>query len=656
MVRDHHRSARNLNRRRLLQGMGTAGVVGVAGCLGGNGDGNGDNESDGGPDVGDGEEVDFGDLQEGGTLRAAVGANVSSFDPPYSTDTTATQAQNFIFEQLITSDRAGTYYPWLAESYELVETQDIDRTAYADYMTAVSANEDGVLETDAQVLLQHPDDDPVESDEVRVITPEEASAAVDDGVFGMQYRYRLHEGVQFHNGEELTAENVVLSVERYENSDVSAQTFDSLLHAREVDEYTVDLFAQVPDAEAEGQLPGIYVFTTEQAGLEDGAIDPRQGNEPIGTGPYQFEDFADEQYYELSKFRDYWVEDLGIAEKEWFDGPEGYPDGPVIDTIEAEIVPDPASRAAALRNGEIDVTTGLTTDTLDDFDSSEEFLVAGIEAGGYEYIQYPVNIEPWDDQRLRTAVNHLVPRESIVQNVLNGWARPAWTPIPELAEESGTTDPEALEEELRPANEYDPERAGEILDEVGDDLGIEYPLQVTLETNADNDDRVQMVELIAESMGQTDYFETSVETYEWNTYTTRVLDPEYPEEELIPCIGLSGTFNPESYCDALHGSANIGQCCNMTGISDQEFDDLVDAARFDPEVVEDEQLRAERYDEIWQLLADRRYSSITHFDIEAAVSNTAVTGFRMYPFDEGVYSFALYNPTEAQAMWLDREE
>jgi peptide/nickel transport system substrate-binding protein len=81
----------------------------------------------------------------------------------------------------------------------------------------------------------------------------------------------------------------------------------------------------------------------------------------------------------------------------------------------------------------------------------------------------------------------------------------------------------------------------------------------------------------------------------------------------------------------------------------------VDAARFDIAVVEDEQLRAERYDEIWRLLADQRYSSITHFNLATAVMNTAIKGFDMWPFNEGIYSFALYAPQEQQAIWLDRE-
>lgn len=637
--------------------MGAAGAVGVAGCLGGDGDDDDENGDDGSQLDGlEEEEVDFADLQEGGTLRIAVTENIASFDPPYSTDANSTQAQVFMFEQLVASDRDGNLYPWLAEEYEELEVNDIDRSAYEEYMTTVGADEEGLLDTEEQVVVQHPEDDPIEDDEVRVLTPEEASAAVDDGVFGMQFRYQIREGIEFHDGEELTAENVVLTAERYENSDLSAQTYDSLLHARQVDEYTVDLFAQVPDAEAERELPGIYIHSTEQAELEGGDLDPRQGNTPVGTGPYTLEEFEDEQYYELSKFDGYWVEQMGVDSIDWFEGSEDYPDGPVIEEIEAEIVPEDASRSAALQNDEVDVTSGLETSTLDQFNDSDDYEIAAVEAGGYTYIQYPVNIEPWDDPRLRRAVNHLVPRENIVENVFNGWARAAWTDIPELAEENGTTDPEALEEEIRPYNEYDPEQAEELLEEVGDDLGIDYPLEVQLETNADNTDRVQMLELIAESMEQSEYFEPSVETYEWNTYSARVINPEYQDNGFIACIGLSGTFNPESFCNALHHSDNIGQCCNLNGINDSELDELMDSARYDIEAVDDEDVRAERYDEVWEYLAENRYSSITHFGLTEAVMNTDVVGFRADPFTETLYSFALYAPQEEQAIWLDRDD
>ncbi|GAB3671613.1 ABC transporter substrate-binding protein [Halopiger thermotolerans] len=412
------------------------------------------------------------DLSEGGTLAGAIAANVESFDPPYSTDANSLLNQNLVFEQLIRLDDSGNVYPWLAESYELVETQDIDRTAYEEYMTAVAADDEGAIDTDEQIIVQHPDDDPVADDEVRVITPAEAADAVADGVFGMQYQYNLHEGITFHNGEELTAEHVVQSCERYENSQMSAQTFDSLLHAEAVDDYTVNLYAQVPDAEAERQLPGIHIHSLEQADMEGGELDPRQGTTPVGTGPYELTDFEDEQYVEYAKFDDYWLENLGLDSKNWFDGPSSFPDGPVIDAIELQIVPDDATRAGALQNGEIDLAHELASGTLDDFEDSEDYVVAATEAGAYDYIQYPVNVEPWDDKRLRKAVNYLIPRQQIVDNVLNGWGSPAWTDLPALAEETGTTDAEALEEDVRPYNEYNPERATELIEEVIDEYDL----------------------------------------------------------------------------------------------------------------------------------------------------------------------------------------
>jgi ABC-type transport system substrate-binding protein len=418
-------------------------------------------------------ETDVSDVQEGGTIRVGITEDVDLFDPPYTTGAPSTFAQVLIFEQLVTSDSEGNIYPWLAEDYELVETNDIDRTDYEEYMIEVEANEEGALDTDEQIIVRHPDDDPVEDDTVRVLTPEEAGEAVADGVFGMQFQYDLHEGIEFTNGEELTAEHVVETARRYENSDLEAQTYDSLLYVEEVDEYTVNLYAQIPDAEAERELPGLYIHSLEQAELDGGELDPGAGNDPIGTGPYVLSEYEEGSYIEFEKNDDYWLEDIGLENKEWFDGPEEFPDGPVIDEIDMEIIPDDSTRAGALQNDEIDMTYGLATDILDEFDESDDFLVDSVEAGGYEYIQYPVNVEPWDDERLRTAVNHLVPRENIVEHVLNGWAREAWTDLPELAGESGTVDAEALEETIRPYNEYDPETAAELIQEVIDDYDLD---------------------------------------------------------------------------------------------------------------------------------------------------------------------------------------
>ena len=636
--------SRTINRRNVLTTIGAAGAAGLAGCADDEDPGDNGIDDDGteAPDVGD------------NTLRGGLGANVDSFDPPHSSDTTSTMAQGFLFEGLTVNDSEGNIYPWLAEDFELLDVQDVERSDYEEYMRTVGVDEDGAPDTDEYPIVQGE----AEDGEIGILTHDDAREAAEDGTYGMHFRYELQQGVEFHNGDELTAEDVVATYEYAEGSQLAPQTYDSVLAVVEVDEYTVDMYAQVPDAEGERELPGLLILNSTQIDEigDDETIDPREGHTPIGTGPYEFDEFEDEQFYEVEKFDNYWVEQKGVEEAfSWFDGSGDFPDGPVIDNIELEIVPDDATRSGALQNDEIDITYGLATGTLDDFDADDGFLVHGVETGGYEYIQYPVNIEPWDDRRLRQAVNHLVPRQAIVDNVLNGWARPAWTDLPELAHGAGTVDHDALEDEIRPTNEFDTEQAEELLEEVAADHGDDlFPLEIQLEVNADNDDRVQLVELIGESMEQSGYFETEIETYEWNTYVGRVLDPEYPEEPIIPCIGLSGTFNPHSFCDALHNTANIGACCNLTGISDPELDELLDGARFGTDVAEDAQLRAERYDDIWRTLAEERYSSITHFDLATAVTNTDVEGFNMWPFNEGIFSYNLFSPQDEQYIELNR--
>ena len=643
-------------RRKLLGMLGAGVTLGIAGCAA---------EED---DVDDGVTDDTDDddetetpvdreIRRGGVLRVAVAENIDSFDPPGSNDTTSSLGQSYLYESLIRSDTEGNVYPWLAESFELVDLQDISRDEYEPYMieAPVAEDDDGnrFIDVDEQIVVSHPDNDVENDDTALVLTVNETGDAVADGVYGMQFQYNLHEGVEFHNGEEMTAENVVRSYERYEHSMLEAQTFDDFLYAEEVDDYTVNLYAQVINAEGFRELP-VTVFPTDHMDLAPGELDPRQGTTPIGTGPYTFEEFEDEQYYIVTKNENYWLEDIGLESKEWWDGPEDFPDGPVIDEIDMDLVPSDPARSAALQNDEVDLTYGLSADTLNDFDESEDFQVSSIQAGGYDFMQYPMNVEPWDDQRLRRAVNHLIPRQQGADQIFQGWRDPAWTPLPELARGAGTADYDALESTLRPMNDFDPAAAEELLQEVVDDLGLDTPIEIQLETNADNDDRVRMVELIAESMNQTDYFEATVELHEWGAYLARILNTEYQERGHIMYVGLSGTFNPDSFCAAVNHTRNIGQCCNSNGVGWDDLDEMIDNALEGADVTEDPDLRAELYDEIWEIVVERSGTSYINISSNTAVFNNEVQGFSSYPFNETLIEYGLYAPFDDQITWLER--
>jgi ABC-type transport system substrate-binding protein len=631
-----------LSRRRVLQLLGAASVVGLAGWY---------FSSDGTETsldpVRERVTVDLDEIQSGGTLRFGIGTDIDSFDPAYSTSAASGNVHGLVYESLVTQDTAGTVYPWLASSWERIEVQDVDESDYEPYMIPADTDADGNLVADEQILVRNPE-------EGEVLTVSEAPDAVADGTYGIQYQAELHEGVTFHNGEEMTAENVARSYEVRENSPLSAQTFDSFLHAETVDEYTVNIYGQEPDAEAESQLP-IEVYPMEHIEeYPDERADPRDDRTPIGTGPFEFETYETEQRAEFSTYDDYWLDDMGLDTVAWWDGPDAFPDSPVVDDIVVSIVSDDATRAAALNNNEIDLTYGLATDTYSEYRSSDEYRLSVTDSGGYNFLQYPVTVSPWDDERIRKGVNQLLPREQIAENIYGGYRTPAYTPLPELAAEEGTADYESLTDELRPLTEQDTGAGTELLQEAVDDLGVETPIEATIETNT-SDDRVREAELVAQVLSNTGFFDIDVETYEFTAFLQRILGPEYHQMGHIVLIGLSGTFNPGSFYDAVNSIDNFGQCCNFQRVDTPELDEIATEARFSIDAVEDPEFRGTQYDQVWRGLIEQAPNSYTVFSTNVAALSTDYVGHNTYTFSSSMLPYGLYAPADQQVAYLDQE-
>ena len=477
------------------------------------------------------------------------------------------------------------------------------------------------------------------SDGENILTVDTAADAVADGVWGMKFEFDLHEGVHFHSGEEMTAHDFVATFDRYQFSMMEAQTFDDVMYYEADGDYQLNVYLPFPDPEGIRNA-NITLIPEAQAVLDPAAIDPREGTTPGGTGPYVFDEFEDAQYYVVQKNDNYWLDDLGLDALEWYDGPGDFPTSPLIETVDMDLIPSDSTRQAALLNDEVDITYGLSADDLTEFDQSDDFVVEHTQTGGYDFLQFPIQHEPWDDERLRQAVNHLIPREVIAEQIFAGWRDEAWIPLPNLAQAAGTADAVELENLIRPRNEYDPEAADEILEELEAE-GVEFPIQVQLETNADNDDRVATNELIAESMNASGWFDVNLELFEWGAFLGRILVPDYWERGHMMYVGLSGTFNPDSFVGANHHSRNVGQCCNANYTSWDDFDDMIDDAALEM----DFETRQDKYDDIWDVLTQRHGTVYTVIGLTEAVMHNRVQGFDAYPFPEGLFSYALHSPT-----------
>ena len=623
-----------------------AALSALAGCLGGSDD---DDDRETVVQPGEGMvEIDYDEIVEGGTLRTAIGSAPPNWDPPEIGDTTSRMVSgSAIYESLLTTDYEGQIHPWLATDWEEIEVQEVAEDDYQDYF---------VPEDDAT-------SDPLIVSDDMVLDMEGGQAAAEDGVFGMQVEFDIREGVEFHNGEALTAEHFVRGMHRWDGSPRwAAEMDDWFLHAEAPDDHTLVLYSQLSDADFYYNI-GRHPFPEEQWDAEPGDVSPLAEHDPIGTGVYQFHEYEDESYVILRRFDDHWFDPEEYEEShpdDDFELPDGFPERPPIEEIDIEIIPEDPSRSAALQDGIVDHAFGLESDTYTDFDDSEEFRVSAVTSGGYLYLSYPVQLEPWDDSRVTRGVNHMVPRPQIVDTVFDGWSTQASLPLSPTSDYAGTHDYEAIEEELAPHSEYDLETGTELVEEAFDDLGIETPFEVEIMTNSDNDDRVDSVGLIAESMENSGLFEVDIETYEWGRFLEIVTSGEMYQENTLICGGLSSGWSPDGYARAVsHPDHHGGVCCNRGHYENDQVTELIDGARYGGEVVGEENIdnRRDTYEELWETVLEDPPVSWIQFEMEVdVIRDDVVKGWNAFPFNGTKFDAATFNPPSGQVSWIEEDD
>ncbi len=307
---------------------------------------------------------------------------------------------------------------------------------------------------------------------------------------GRTYTFTLAEDARFHPPVDrgMTAEDVVYSFERMNQDGAMGSDLAAVDSIEATGEYEVtftlaETFA--PFFNFLGRVP--WVVVPEEAVEEQGG-GLGDFQEPVGTGPFQFEEYEPGDQLTLSAFDDYRADDV-----------------PLLDGVEITPIPDADSRVAALRGGDVDMVrsvSGSDAGTLRDDDETKLSRQRGTQWG-----QLHINCsrEPWDDPAVRRAVAHAMDRESIVEAAVSGYGQPAWQPY---AEES------QWHYDLGDSRRtHDPERAREILDEAGNPLEGET---LTIKTNT----RYQLMETTADLLVaqlSAAGIDAETETLEWGT-------------------------------------------------------------------------------------------------------------------------------------------
>ncbi|GGM62346.1 ABC transporter substrate-binding protein [Microbacterium saperdae] len=262
---------------------------------------------------------------------------------------------------------------------------------------------------------------------------------------GLTYTFFLREQVTFHDGTPWDADAAVYNFDRYLNEDnpnydpALLSWFDPgayIESVEKVDDMTIALHLHTPYAYLLEDLYSVYFGSP--AVLEKSGGKGMAEN-PTGTGPFKFEEQSSPTEISFVKNDDWWGE------------------GPKLDRIIVKLIPDPSARTAALRSGTVDWIEGAQPDDLASLKDAG-FTVTSKEFDWEWSWQLFVDRPPFDDVRVREALNFAIDRETIATTLLAGTAVPAQQILSSASR---------FYDSANDTYEYDPEKARKLLDDAG---------------------------------------------------------------------------------------------------------------------------------------------------------------------------------------------
>jgi peptide/nickel transport system substrate-binding protein len=236
---------------------------------------------------------------------------------------------------------------------------------------------------------------------------------------GKTYELVLRKGVRFHNGDVMTAEDVKFSFERFRGA--SAKTLKDRVVAVETPDPGRVRF-RLKDA-----WPDFLLFYTGATGA--GWIVPKKyveqvGDEgfkkaPVGAGPYKFVSFTPGVELVLEAFEGYWRK------------------VPNVKRLVFKVIPDEATRLAALKRGEIDVVYSIRGALAEELQRTPGLTLKPVVIPAPQWMVFVDQWDPkspWHDRRVRLAANLAVDRHAINKAETLGHSKITWSMIPSTFE------------------------------------------------------------------------------------------------------------------------------------------------------------------------------------------------------------------------------
>ena len=290
---------------------------------------------------------------------------------------------------------------------------------------------------------------------------------------GLKYTFYLRKGAKFHNGDVLTADDVIFTFDRMLDPATKALNTDfldmiagatarmdgkatSTSGLKKIDDNTVEITLAAPFAPFLANLatPAGSIFSkkyVEKIGKDFGI-------KPVGTGPFKLDSWTYNSELQLSAFDDY------------FRG------RPKFDKLIMKVVPEAQTQALMFRKGELDAfDLDYARSQIPEFKKDAQWkdrIVSGPRVGTY-YMSINSKMPPFDNPKVREAVMYAIDRQTLIDKLYYGTGIPAKGILaPGLA---------GYNPDL-PGFKYDPEKSKALLKEAGFPNGIEMTLNQTVDS------------------------------------------------------------------------------------------------------------------------------------------------------------------------------
>ncbi|MBL8670007.1 MAG: ABC transporter substrate-binding protein [Alphaproteobacteria bacterium] len=324
--------------------------------------------------------------------------------------------------------------------------------------------------------------------------------------------------------------------------------------------------------------------------------------EPVGTGPFMLVNYQKDAVIRYKAHPAYWQ---GKAK---------------IDDLVYSITPDASVRWAKLKAGECHVMPYPNPADLDAMSKDPNVTLLQQEGLNIGYWGFNTEKKPFDDKRVRQAMNYGVDKKAIIDAVFLGRAKPATNPIPPTiwSYNSDIKD-----------YPYDPAKAKALLAEAGLANGFEMDLWWMPVQRPYNPNAKRMAEVIQADLAKIGV-KANLVTYEWAEYLKRTKNGEH-QSVLLGWTGDNG--DPDNFlnvllgCDAAKDGTNRARWCNA------EFDKLVNDARKVPDVAK----RTELYKKSQVVFKEEApWYTVAH-SVQFKPVRKEVVDFKLSPFGAHVF-------------------